>query len=85
MMKKGLTAKVDRSAVPVLPIFDLIAKTGNIPERDMFNTFNMGVGMTITVAREDADKALAILHQNGEPGAYVLGEIVAGEKGVELW
>ena len=51
----------------------------------MFNTYNMGVGMTITVAREDADKALAILHQNGEPGAYVLGEIVAGEKGVELW
>ena len=81
----GLCAKIDKRAVRVLPIFDLIAKTGNIPERDMFNTYNMGVGMTITVAREDADKALAILHQNGEPGAYVLGEIVAGEKGVELW
>ena len=83
MMKKGLTAKVDRSAVPVLPIFDLIAKTGNIPERDMFNTFNMGVGMVLTVPAEQADKALEILHANGEPEAYRLGVIAEGE-GVEL-
>ena len=84
-LAEGMTARIERSAVRVLPIFEIIAREGGIPERDMFNTFNMGVGMTITVAREDADKALAILHQNGEPGAYVLGEIVAGEKGVELW
>ena len=84
-LPEGCCAKIKKSDVRVLPIFDLIAREGSGPERDMFNTFNMGVGMTITVAREDADKALAILHQNGEPGAYVLGEIVAGEKGVELW
>ena len=84
-LAEGMTARIERSAVRVPPIFEIIAREGGIPERDMFNTFNMGVGMTITVAREDADKALAILHQNGEPGAYVLGEIVAGEKGVELW
>ena len=84
-LPEGCCAKIKKSDVRVLPIFDIIAREGSVPERDMFNTFNMGVGMTITVAREDADKALAILHQNGEPGAYVLGEIVAGEKGVELW
>ena len=84
-LPEGCCAKIKKSDVRVLPIFDLIAREGSVPERDMFNTFNMGVGMTITVAREDADKALDILHQNGEPGAYVLGEIVAGEKGVELW
>ena len=61
----GLCAKIDKSAVKVLPIFDLIAKTGNIPERDMFNTYNMGVGMTVIVARDDADKALAALHAEG--------------------
>ena len=58
-----------------MPIFDLIAKVGNIPERDMFNTFNMGVGMSITVAKEDAQKALEILKANGED-AYIIGEIV---------
>lgn len=84
-LNEHVTARIDKASVPVLPIFRLLQKIGGISEHDMFNTFNMGVGMTITVAREDADKALAILHQNGEPGAYVLGEIVAGEKGVELW
>ena len=69
----------------VLPIFDIIQREGNIPERDMFNTYNMGVGMTVTVAKEDAGRALEILRANGEEGAYVLGEIVRGEKGVELW
>ena len=82
---EGCCAKIARKDVRVLPIFDIIQREGNIPERDMFNTFNMGVGMVITVAKADADKALAILQANGEPGAYVLGEIVAGEKGVELW
>ena len=80
----GLCAKIDKSAVKVLPIFDMIAKWGNIPERDMFNTYNMGVGMTITVDPADVEKALAILKANGED-AYVLGEVVEGEKGVELW
>jgi phosphoribosylformylglycinamidine cyclo-ligase len=80
---QGLTAKIDRSVVRVLPIFDLIAKTGNIPERDMFNTFNMGVGMSVVVAPEDADKALAILHEQGED-AYVMGQIVAGDERVVL-
>ena len=62
----------------------LLAKEGHIPERDMFNTYNMGVGMTVTVAKTDADRALDILRASGEPGAYTVGEIVAGEKGVIL-
>ena len=79
-------ARIEKKNVRVLPIFDIIAREGNIPERDMFNTYNMGVGMAITVAKEDADRALEILRANGEPDAYVLGEIVRGEeKGVELW
>ena len=80
---KGLGAKIRKSDVKVLPIFDLIAKTGNIPERDMFNTYNMGVGMTITVAAEDADTALEILRANGET-AYLLGEIVESDQQVIL-
>ncbi len=76
----GLGAKIDRSAVKVLPIFELIAKTGNIPERDMFNTYNMGVGMSIVVPKNEVDEALAILKANGED-AYVIGKIVtSGEK-----
>ena len=80
----GLCAKIKRSDVRVLPIFDIIAREGNVPERDMFNTYNMGVGMTITVDPADVDKAIEILKANGED-AYVLGEVVEGEKGVELW
>lgn len=79
----GLGAKIQKSAVRVLPIFDLIAKTGNIPERDMFNTFNMGVGMSVVVAREDAEAALSILQANGED-AYLIGEIVASQDQVIL-
>ena len=82
-LKKGLSAKIDRSDVQVLPIFDLIAKTGKIPEHDMFNTFNMGVGMMVCVAQEDADKAIRILNAAGEH-AYVLGELVASDDGVIL-
>ena len=77
----GFGAKIDKSALKILPIFDLIAKTGNIPERDMFNTFNMGVGMSIVVAKEDAEKALEVLKANGED-AYIIGEIVKGEEKV---
>ena len=79
----GLCAKIERSAVRVLPIFDLLAKTGNIPERDMFNTFNMGVGMSVVVPKDQADRALAILKEQGED-AYILGEIVQGEEKVVL-
>ncbi len=78
---KGFSAKIEKSAVRILPVFDLIQKTGNIPERDMFNTFNMGVGMSITVSKNDADKALEILKANGED-AYIIGEIVRSEDGV---
>ena len=79
----GLCAVIDKSAVRVLPIFDLIASFGNIPERDMYNTYNMGVGMSIVVPARQADKALAILKENGED-AYVIGHIEAGEEKVVL-
>ena len=79
----GLGARISRDAVRVLPIFDLIAKTGNISEHDMFNTFNMGVGMSIVVAAEDAGKALEILRANGED-AYLIGEIVESEEKVTI-
>ena len=78
----GLGVKIRKSDVNVLPIFRLIQKAGNISEHDMFNTFNMGVGMSIVVARADAEKAIAVLKANGEE-AYVLGEIVKGD-GVTL-
>ena len=81
-LPKGMGAKIARENVKVLPIFQLIAERGNIPERDMFNTFNMGVGMTVVVAKEDVDKTLEVLHANGED-AYVLGEVTA-EEGVEI-
>ena len=82
-LPKGMTAKIDRSAVKVLPIFELIMKTGNIPERDMFNTYNMGVGMSITVAKKDVDEALELLRACGED-AYVIGEIIKGDEGVVM-
>ena len=83
-LPEGLCAKIKRSDVRVLPIFDIIAREGKVPERDMFNTYNMGVGMTVTVDPADVEKAIEILKANGED-AYVLGEVVEGEKGVELW
>lgn len=79
----GFTAKIEKSAVKILPIFDLIAKTGNIPERDMFNTFNMGVGMSIVVDKNDADKTLEILAENGE-NAYIIGEITESDERVVI-
>ena len=79
----GLGAKIIRSQVKVLPIFDLIAEKGGISERDMFNTFNMGVGMSIVVAAEDAEKALRILKDNGEE-AYVIGEIIESEDKITI-
>ena len=82
-LKKGLSAQIEKKNVKVLPIFDLVAKTGNIPEHDMFNTFNMGVGMMVCVAQEDADKALETLRAAGED-AYVLGTLVSSDEGVIL-
>ena len=80
---KGLTAKIDKSSVRVLPIFDLIAKEGNIPERDMYNTYNMGVGMSVVVPGDEAELALSVLAEMGED-AYVIGEIISGDEGVVL-
>ena len=82
-LKKGCCARIRKEDVRTPALFDLMQKTGNISEHDMFNTFNMGVGMVLTVPAAEADKTLEILHQNGEPGAYRLGVIVEGE-GVEL-
>ncbi len=79
----GFGAKIDKSAVKILPIFDLIAKTGDISERDMFNTFNMGVGMSIVVAKADADKALEVLKAQGEE-PYIIGEIIKSDDKVIL-
>lgn len=79
----GLCARIEKKNVRTLPIFDLIAKKGNVSERDMFNTFNMGVGMSIVVAAKDADRAIEVLREAGEQ-AYVLGEIVTGDEKIEL-
>ena len=83
MMKAGLTARIKVSSVPVPPIFDLIAKEGNIPERDMYNTFNMGVGMILAVPKDQAGAAVDLLSRIGER-AYVVGSVVKGDAGVEL-
>ena len=79
----GLGAKIDKSSLKILPIFDLIGKTGNIPERDMFNTFNMGVGMSIVVKKDEANKAVDVLKACGED-AYIMGEIVKSEEKVSI-
>ena len=75
----GLCAKIDKAAVKILPIFDLIASWGNVPERDMFNTYNMGVGMSIVVPADQVDTALEILTANGED-AYVIGSIIKNDE-----
>ncbi len=79
----GLCAKINKSAVKVLPIFDAIAKWGNVPERDMFNTYNMGVGMSVVVPADQVEEALSILKANGED-AYVIGEIIEAEDKIIL-
>ncbi|MBD5158959.1 MAG: phosphoribosylformylglycinamidine cyclo-ligase [Ruminococcus sp.] len=81
VLPAGISAKIERNAVQVLPIFDLIKRSGDIPERDMFNTFNMGVGMIVSVDKNDVDKAIETLKSAGED-AYVLGELVESEDGV---
>ncbi len=86
-LASGFCARIKLSDVKILPIFDLIQKTGNIPQRDMFNTFNMGVGMVVILPKKQAQAALNLLHENGEGGAYILGEVKevgTDEKSVEL-
>ena len=83
-LPQGMTAKIKEADVPVLPIFDIIQAKGNIPRREMFNTFNMGIGMTVVVAKEEADQAMAALQAAGETPVR-LGEIVPGDEGVILW
>lgn len=80
----GFTARIEKAKLKTPPLFSLIARAGNIPERDMYNTFNMGVGMLAAVAAEDADAAVRCLRENGVE-AYVCGEVERGEGGVELW
>lgn len=83
MLKEGLSAKIQKSAVPVKPIFNLIQQAGGIPERDMFNTFNMGVGLCVAVSKETAQKAVEAFEAAGEE-AVILGEVVPGDEGVIL-
>lgn len=83
MLKDGICADIEKAAMPVPAIFELIAKTGNIPERDMYNTFNMGAGIVLAVAKEDADKALSAIAETGEKG-YIIGSCIAGDKGISL-
>ena len=80
-LPEGMTAKIDKNSLEIPTIFKVLAETGNIPERDMFNTYNMGVGMTVVVTREDSERALEIINGAGEK-AYVIGEIVKGDEGV---
>ena len=84
MLPAGVKAVIEKANVPVLPIFQLMQKVGNIPERDMFNTFNMGTGLVIAVAPDKADEAVRVLNAAGE-SAVILGEVQAGETDVELW
>jgi phosphoribosylformylglycinamidine cyclo-ligase len=82
-LTKGKTAKITKSSYEIPPVFKYLSETGNIPERDMYNTFNMGVGMVCVVAREDADKAAGILCENGT-NAFCIGEIINSDDGVLL-
>ena len=83
MMKAGLTARIEVSAFPVPPIFGIIAQEGHIPERDMYNTFNMGVGLVLAIPRQEVGRAKDVLCRAGER-AYIIGSVVKGEAGVEL-
>lgn len=82
-LPQGMGARIERQALRILPIFDLISKAGNVPERDMFNTFNMGVGMSVVVSRADGERSVDILRACGED-AYIMGEIVSSDEGVVI-
>ena len=83
MMKDGLTARIEVSSFPVAPIFGVIAREGHVPERDMYNTFNMGVGLVLAVPKEEVGRAKEVLCRAGER-AYIIGSVVKGGAGVEL-
>jgi phosphoribosylformylglycinamidine cyclo-ligase len=83
MLKDGTRAVIEKNSYPVLPIFDLLAKTGDIEEKMMYNTFNMGLGMVLAVDPSDVDKTMEAIRQAGDT-PYVVGRIEAGEKGVTL-
>ena len=83
MLPEGARAEIRKDSYPVLPIFKLLQKTGNIEEHMMYNTFNMGIGMVLALDAADAEKAVAALEAAGEK-AYVIGKVISGEKGVEL-
>ena len=83
MLPKNAKAVIRKGSFPVPPIFNVIGRTGKIPERDMFNTFNMGIGMCAAVPASQADRALALLREQGEQ-AYLIGEVAEGENGVEI-
>ena len=81
-LPEGCGVKIEKSALKIPPVFELLRKTGGIPERDMYNTYNMGVGMCITVSSEDADEAVRVLKAAGED-AYIMG-VVTENEGVDL-
>lgn len=83
MLKDGTRAKIDKSSFEVLPIFKKIQALGGVSEHDMFNTYNMGIGMMFVVPKSQADKAVEVINANGESAA-VIGEIISGEKGVDI-
>ena len=83
MLPEGVRAVVEKDSYPVLPIFKLLQKTGNIAEKMMYNTFNMGLGMVLAIDPADKDKVLSAIEAAGEKG-YVVGKVIAGEKGVDL-
>ena len=83
MMKEGLTARIQKASFPVPPIFELIQRSGDIPERDMYNTFNMGIGLVIAIPKEQVGHALDILAKAGER-AYVIGSVIRSNEGVVL-
>ena len=83
MLPDGLKAVIKKGSWEVLPIFNLMQKKADIPERDMYNTFNMGIGMIVAVDADKAEKAVKCLEDAGEK-AYIIGELVDGEKGVEI-
>lgn len=83
MLREGVSLQIQKDSYPVLPIFKLIQKVGKIPERDMYNTFNMGIGMAVIVKKEETQKAIEILEQQGEK-AYVIGEVIEGNKEINI-
>ena len=83
MLPNGVSAKVNKDSYPVLPIFELLQKTGGIEEKMMYNTYNMGLGMVLALDPKDVDAAIRAIEEAGEK-AYVVGEIIEGDKQVEL-